>query len=310
MGAPLPSVGAIGDAWLRVAAQETASDFRAVRATGNQVIGDSDRVAAEAMGRVAGVCGTLSPDTKLFRGNRDGGFSWFANDGLMGLGIRSSTPSALAVRRPRIGRAISVPHRQVIFERAGAGHKARAIADDLGLNPETVRKLMARFRKAGAAAIAPDYSRCGVNQTLRADAELIAAATAMRREHPTWGAGIIRVVLGERHPGRALPSERAFQRAFAGAGLNPAPAGRRRGGAGHRAERPHETWQIDAADQIKLAGDGQASWLRIVDECSGAVLVTAVFPPRALEYRGRHRDPSDAPRQLRATRAAGADPGR
>jgi hypothetical protein len=209
-----------------------------------------------------------------------------------------------------MGRAISVPQRQVIFERAGLGHKAGAIAADLGLNPETVRKLISRFRKAGAAAIAPDYSRCGANQSLRADADLIGAAMTMRREHPTWGAGIIRVILGERHPGRALPSERTIQRALVGAGLNPAPAGRRRDGPGHRAERPHETWQVDAADQMRLAGTGQASWLRVVDECSGAVLATAVFPPGALEYGGRHRDPGDAPRLLHATRAAAPDPGR
>jgi transposase len=208
-----------------------------------------------------------------------------------------------------MGRAISVPQRQVIFQRAGLGHEARAIAADLGLNPETVRKLIARFRKAGAAAIAPDYSRCGANQTRRADADLIGAAMTMRREHPTWGAGIIRVILAERHPGRALPSERTIPRAFVRAGLNPAPAGRRRGGPGARAERPHETWQVDAADPMKLAGTGQASWLRIVDECSGAVLATAVFPPRALEHRGRRRDPGDAPRLLRAPGPARTDPG-
>jgi transposase len=167
-------------------------------------------------------------------------------------------------------RAISVPQRQVIFQRAGLGHQADAIADDLGLSPETVRKLIARFGKAGATGITTGYSRCGRNQTRRADAVLIGVVIAMRREHPDWGAGIIRVILAEQYPDRALPSERAIQRALAQAGLNSAPAGRRRGGAGGRAKQPHETWQIDAADQMKLAGTAQASWLRIVDECTGA----------------------------------------
>jgi hypothetical protein len=178
-----------------------------------------------------------------------------------------------------MGRPIPVPQRQVIFQRSALGHRAADIADDLGLNPETVRKLISRFRKAGEAGIAPDYSRCGTNQPNRGDAGMIGAATAMRREHPAWGAGIIRVQLAEQHPGRVIPSERAIQRAFARAGLNPAPAGRRRDGPGRRAERPHQTWQMDAADQMKLADGGQASWLRIVDECSGAVLETVVFPP-------------------------------
>ena len=112
----------------------------------------------------------------------------------------------------------------------------------------------------------------------------------MRRQHPTWGAGIIRVILTEQHPGRVLPSERTVQRAFVRAGLNPAPAGRRGPGPDRRAERPHETWQVDAADQMDLADGRQASWLRIVDECTGAVLETAVFPPRVLHTRaGRAR---------------------
>ena len=114
-----------------------------------------------------------------------------------------------------MGRAISVPQRQVIFQRAGLGHQADAIADDLGLKPDTVRRLIARLRQAGAAGIAPDYSRCGANQARRADADQIAAAVAMRRQHPSWGAGIIRVILAEQHPGRTLPAGRTIQRAFA-----------------------------------------------------------------------------------------------
>lgn len=207
-----------------------------------------------------------------------------------------------------MGRAISVPQRQVIFRRMGLGHKADAIADDLGLNPDTVKKLIARFGKAGDAGITPGYARCGLNQTCRADADLIGAAVAMRRQHPAWGAGIIRVVLAEQHPDWALPTGRTIQRAFAQAGLNPAPSGRRRGGAGPRAERPHDTWQIDAADQMRLAGTARASWLRVVDECSGAVLETAVFPPRVLEYRARRRDPGDAPPLLRATGTPATNP--
>jgi hypothetical protein len=207
-----------------------------------------------------------------------------------------------------MGRAISLPQRQVIFERAGLGHRAADIADDLGLNPETVRKLIARFRKDGPESIAPDYSRCGVNQPKRADVELIEVAMAMRGEHPSWGAGIIRVQLIEQHLGRTIPSERAIQRAFALAGLNPAPAGRRRDGPGRRAKRTHQTWQMDAADQMKLADGRMASWLRIVDECSGAVLMTVVFPPGVLEYRAGSGDPGRAPGGLWEMGPAAANP--
>ena len=208
-----------------------------------------------------------------------------------------------------MGRSTPMPQRQVIYQRADLGHRSDDIADDLGLNRETVRKLIARFREGGPGSIAPDYSGCGVDQPKRADAELIEAATVMRREHPSWGAGIIRVQLAERHPDRTIPSERAIQRAFAAAGLNPAPAGRRRDGPRRRAKEPHETWQMDAADQMKLAGGRMASWLRIVDECSGAVLGTVVFPPGVLEYRTGDRDPVGPPGGLRGLGPPETNPG-
>ena len=208
-----------------------------------------------------------------------------------------------------MGRPISVPQRQVIFEKATLGHGAGEIASDLELNPETVRKLIARFRKAGVQCLAPDYSRCGLKQPRRVDAGLIEAAMAMRRQHPSWGAGIIRVRLAEQHPGPAVPGVRAIQRGFAEAGLNPAPTGRRCDGPGRRAERPHQTWQLDAADQMRLADGRMASWLRVVDECSGAFLVTVVFPPRVLEHRAGSPDPGRPPGCVRGLGDAGTDPG-
>jgi hypothetical protein len=36
---------------------------------------------------------------------------------------------------------------------------------------------------------------------------------------------------------------------------------------------------MDAAEQMRIAGGQGVSWLRLVDECSGAFLATTVFPP-------------------------------
>jgi hypothetical protein len=40
---------------------------------------------------------------------------------------------------------------------------------------------------------------------------------------------------------------------------------------------------MDAAERMRLASGAQVSWLRIADECSGAVLQTRIFPPGVLE---------------------------
>jgi hypothetical protein len=114
----------------------------------------------------------------------------------------------------------------------------------------------------------------------------------MRTQHPTWGGGLIRVLLQEQgHDGCA--SERTLQRWFQRSTLAPAPPGRRPDSEERRAQAPHDVWQMDAVDQLRIAGGQQVSWLRLVDECSGAVLQTVVFPPTLVEFGqgdGRARD--------------------
>ncbi len=101
---------------------------------------------------------------------------------------------------------------------------------------------------------------------------------SLRREHPSWGALLIRVFLKQHWPKQRLPSERTLQRWFHQAGLGPAPRGRRPKEARRRARRPHEIWQMDAAEEIALQNGQRVSWLRLTDEFSGAVLHTTVFP--------------------------------
>ena len=43
------------------------------------------------------------------------------------------------------------------------------------------------------------------------------------------------------------------------------------------AERPHDVWQMDAVEKTSLATGQRISWLRLVDEWTGAVLDTKVF---------------------------------
>ena len=83
---------------------------------------------------------------------------------------------------------------------------------------------------------------------------MIRAALRLRREHPTWGAGLIRVHLLQAVTGRPVPSERAIQRWLAKAGLGPAPRGRRPRVDTARAASPHETWQMDAKEKIRIQG--------------------------------------------------------
>jgi len=174
-------------------------------------------------------------------------------------------------------RPIPLPVRQMIRKRFQQGHTPAAIAQQLGLPPRTVRHLLQRFADE-ESRLAPDYERCG-RPPKQQPRPVITAALQLRQQHPTWGAGLIRVMLTQskeyRH--QQIPCQRTLERWLARLGEPPAPPGRRPDVQRDRAERPHDVWQVDAADQMRLGSGCQASWLRAVDECSGAVLGTVVF---------------------------------
>jgi transposase len=201
------------------------------------------------------------------------------------------------------------PLRQVIWQRARRGLTANAIAHDLGLQPRTVRHLLQRFEEQGRQAIAPSYDACGrprttTNDTLREE------ALGLRRQHPTWGAGLIRVFLRRHHPRANLPSERTLQRWLEQEGLGPAPQGRRPATEDPaRATQPHTTWQMDASERIPLQSGRRICWLRLVDECSGAPLATRVFPPGLLGGGSPHGRAKRAAPRLPALGAAVGPPG-
>ncbi len=181
-------------------------------------------------------------------------------------------------------RATEISLRLTVDRMVRLGATASDIASQLGMCLSTVRGLMRRALQAGPdrtpTALQPRYHACGPRPV--AAPALLETSLSLRRLHDHWGAGRIRVELSLSNPESALPSVRTIQRWLLEHGLAPAPPGRRRATAWQRAQNPHDTWEIDAADQKRLANSHMISWLRVVDECSGAVLQTRVFPPRLL----------------------------
>lgn len=171
-------------------------------------------------------------------------------------------------------RSTPMPIRQMILQRSQHGQGPAAIAEELGIPLRTVRHLLRRFTEDD---LAPAYGRCG--RPKQPPRPVIQEAFSLRQQHPTWGAGLIRVILVQtgRRSEKEIPCERTLQRWLRRLNASAAPPGRRPEAQRDRAESPHEVWQVDAADQMRLKTGRQASWLRVVDECSGAVLKTVVF---------------------------------
>jgi transposase len=175
---------------------------------------------------------------------------------------------------------IPVPIRQAILARWQKGESVATLAEDMQLSARTVRHLVRRFAQRGQNGLAPDYDRCATKKVATDDATF-QKAVEMRQQHPMWGGGLIRVLLQEQG-NDACPSERTLQRWFRQSKSAVAPPGRRPASDEHRACQPHDVWQMDAVDQLRLGNGQRVSWLRVVDECSGVVLQTTIFPPELL----------------------------
>lgn len=179
---------------------------------------------------------------------------------------------------------VPLPVRRALLRRLKAGQSVARMADDLGLAPRTVRRLVSALRQHGPDALRPAYhtGAAGPPPPLRAVHQ---AALTLRQQHPGWGGGLIRVWL-RRQGYQPLPARRTLQRWFRQAGLAPATAGRPKRDDAPRATVPHQTWQMDACEHLRLL-QGEACWLRLTDEYTGAVLLTVVFPPGLLGQGAR-----------------------
>jgi hypothetical protein len=178
--------------------------------------------------------------------------------------------------------------RRAVLRAAKNGAPVAVLAGRFHLPERTLRHLIQRF--ADQDDVTPAYQRCG--RSAAAPSPILEETLQLRRAHPSWGGGLIRVMLQDEHPHKQIPCTRTLQRWLRRSGEAVAPPGRRPTSANSRARQPHECWQVDAAEQKRLKSGPLISWLRVVDECSGAVLKTVVFPPRELESGTRPRNPT------------------
>jgi hypothetical protein len=177
-------------------------------------------------------------------------------------------------------RAIPVAIRQQIWLRHQRGESPTALAMAYAVSPRAVRALMHRLRHGGPEALHPDYHAPQAPPHAK-PATCRAEVLQLRREHPTWGAAWLLTVLRQRFPDRPWPVLRTAQRWLEAAGLNPAPRSRRPSSNASRATPPHEVWQFDGAECLRLANGVPVCWLRMVDELTRAAMQTTVFPPAA-----------------------------
>lgn len=172
--------------------------------------------------------------------------------------------------------ATPLEQRQEIVYRREKGQSFAHISREMSISYYTVRNVWRHYQQSGQ--LAPAYDRCA-NRGIRKEQAIYEQALEFKREHPSWGAGLIWVELADLFPEEDLPAERTLQRWFHRGGV---AADRVKVQSARvdveRGAEVHQVWAMDAKEQMRLADGTKASWLVISDEASGAVLHTELFP--------------------------------
>jgi hypothetical protein len=213
-------------------------------------------------------------------------------------------------------RALPLPVREQVVERHQKGETLRHIAlttsvgasGTVGIPYRTVLHCWRRFRLSGTAGLAIHYDQCGPKER-RYPQELVETALDLKRDHPSWGGGLIRLELpkklAEKYPNQpvasliSLPSVRTLQVWFKAAHLQPArathpPVENKK----ERGRKAHDVWQVDAKERMHLGDQSCTSTLAVTDEASGGLLGVTPFPPVSLDAGSDNRGPAGSSREV------------
>jgi transposase InsO family protein len=182
------------------------------------------------------------------------------------------------VEAPLMPAATPPPTRQRILDLQQQGLGPPQIARLLSMPASTIRGLLRQWRQQPpGSGLEPHFQRCG--RSLRPERLAVQqSCCAVRRQHPRWGAGRIRIALLDEYPKELVPPTRTLQLWLQQAGLAPTRLRHLVKKACQRAQEAHDVWQMDAVEHLLLLDQSAACWLRMTDEYSGAILATALFP--------------------------------
>ncbi|MBK6929768.1 MAG: hypothetical protein IPH12_02510 [Saprospirales bacterium] len=175
-----------------------------------------------------------------------------------------------------MGRAIPYDFRRKIVRERLEGKSFEEIAANLGF-PATargVRKVYSRHETRGEEGLQTDFKKNG-RKAQYTDEEMWAAIEALRAGRQRGANYIFSLRCSQGEP---TPSERTMQRKWKALGTN-----RSKGGVKKRenvlAQKPHEVWEADGKEQMKMATGEEVTWMNVADKASGADLFAELFPP-------------------------------
>jgi transposase len=179
-----------------------------------------------------------------------------------------------------MAQTLNIGLRMKIVDCKAGGMKMTKIAQELGVNYNTVRTLCKRHQAEGTSGLVPKYANCG--RPLRAEHEkAFRLVRLLKWLHPTWGVPYLVQRIELEFPDLPLQSIRHYQRRLSlGSQKVPSPILPEKIPV-DRARQAHDTWEIDAKERLELADGQEACYLNITDEKTNAMLQAEVFPPQS-----------------------------
>ena len=177
-----------------------------------------------------------------------------------------------------MGKAIPFAIREVLVHRRQSGEQLSELAMELGISYAVACKIWRNFKKEGQTALVTHYSNCGRKPLYEESLKYRIIGYRLNEGACRLGAPYIRSkLLATGHFG-SFPHERTIQRWFRDAGVH-RPVGRGPKKEQHYSVEVHQTWQVDAKENLVLGNEQPACYLSSSDEASGTFLQGKVFPP-------------------------------
>lgn len=175
--------------------------------------------------------------------------------------------------------AYKLTQREALTKLYDLGLSMLQIATQEGINYGTVKTLIKRYKTSGVDGLVTQYKQCGHKRTYDSERSF-RLVRLYKHIHPTWGVEYILMKIREKYPDLPLCVSRVYERRLKSQHLLSMPKNPPLQNAYHtqKARLPHETWQIDAKENLKTLDGSVACYLTITDEKTGGALAANVFP--------------------------------
>ena len=181
-----------------------------------------------------------------------------------------------------MAQAYSLSVRESVIQLYSIGMSRYKISVQLGLSYNTVKSLVKHYLACGEKGLQSNYHRCGrlVSYESERSYRLV---RLYKHYHPGWGVGYILMKLKEKYPELPFCVSRVYERRLKQHHLLSMPRNPALSTVQYteRAVLPHDTWQVDAKEQLITLDGLKACYLTITDEKTGGILEGQVFPPQS-----------------------------